>query len=206
MQRPPWVFWKIFTNKSADTPKETFRCGIKLYSIPEKQTRMNWHSSMRIWHRYLGFFLAGIMFIYALSGVLMIFRQTDFLKEEKKIDRVLSPNMPVAELGKEIGIRDLKIDSENGDLLTFKQGTYNKTTGAVSYTTKKLPRVLERMTQMHKATTKDPLYFLNIFFGFSLLFFVVSSFWMFLPKTSIFRKGLYFTLAGLVLTLVMLLL
>jgi hypothetical protein len=60
------------------------------------------------------------------------------------------------------------------------------------------------MTKMHKATTKDPLYYLNIFFGFSLLFFVVSSFWMFMPKTSIFRKGLYFTLAGLVLTLIML--
>lgn len=159
---------------------------------------------MRIWHRYLGFFLAGIMFIYALSGVLMIFRQTDFLKQEKKIERTLAPNMPIPELGREIGIRDLKIDNENGDILSFKQGTYNKTTGAVSYTIKKLPRMLERMTQMHKATTKDPLYFLNIFFGFSLLFFVVSSFWMFLPKTSVFRKGLYFTLAGLVLTLVML--
>jgi hypothetical protein len=165
---------------------------------------MNWHSSMRIWHRYLGFFLAGIMFIYALSGVLMIFRQTDFLKQEKKIERILSPNMPVADLGKEIGIRDLKIDTESGDIQTFKQGSYNKTSGAVSYTTKKLPRMLERMTQMHKATSKDPLYFLNIFFGFSLLFFVVSSFWMFMPKTSIFRKGLYFTLAGLVLTLIML--
>jgi hypothetical protein len=112
--------------------------------------------------------------------------------------------MPVAELGKEIGIRDLKIDRESGDMLSFKDGTYNKTSGAVSYTTKKLPFLLEKMTKMHKATTKDPLYYLNIFFGFSLLFFVVSSFWMFMPKTSIFRKGLYFTLAGLVLTLVML--
>jgi uncharacterized iron-regulated membrane protein len=159
---------------------------------------------MRIWHRYLGFFLAGIMFIYALSGVVMIFRQTDFLKQENRIERMLSPNMPVAELGKEIGIRDLKIDSENGDLVSFKQGTYNKTSGAVSYTTKKLPFLLEKMTKMHKATTKDPLYYLNIFFGLSLLFFVISSFWMFMPKTSIFRKGLYFTLAGLVLTLIML--
>ena len=35
---------------------------------------------MRIIHRYLGFFLAGIMTVYALSGVLLIFRSTDFLK------------------------------------------------------------------------------------------------------------------------------
>jgi hypothetical protein len=61
------------------------------------------------------------------------------------------------------------------------------------------------MTKMHKATNKQPLYFLNIFFGLSLLFFVASSFWMFLPKTTIFRKGLYFALAGFLLTLLMVL-
>ena len=38
------------------------------------------HTRMRIWHRYLGFFLAGIMAVYSTSGVLMIFRDTDFLK------------------------------------------------------------------------------------------------------------------------------
>ena len=37
----------------------------------------------RVWHRYLGFFLAGIMAVYAVSGVVMIFRNTDFLKQEK---------------------------------------------------------------------------------------------------------------------------
>jgi uncharacterized iron-regulated membrane protein len=31
------------------------------------------HNSMRIYHRYLGFFLAGIMAVYAVSGVVMIF-------------------------------------------------------------------------------------------------------------------------------------
>lgn len=154
---------------------------------------------MRIWHRYLGFFLAGIMTVYALSGIVMIFRQTDFLKKDKTYERTLQPNMPIPELGREIGIRDLKIDKEEGALLTFKQGTYNKETGMVKYTTKELPYILNKMTKMHKATTKDPFFYLNIFFGLSLLFFVISSFWMFMPSTKIFRKGLYFTLAGLAL-------
>jgi uncharacterized iron-regulated membrane protein len=164
---------------------------------------MNWNTSMRIWHRYLGFFLAGIMAVYALSGVVMVFRQTDFLKKEKTFQRTLDPNLPVQELGREIGIRDLKIDKEEGNLWIFKQGTYDKSTGAVQYTTKELPYILGKMTKFHKATTKDPLYYLNIFFGCSLLFFVVSSFWMFTPKSSIFKKGLYFTLAGLVLALLL---
>jgi hypothetical protein len=164
---------------------------------------MNWSTSMRIWHRYLGFFLAGIMAVYALSGIVMVFRQTDFLKREKTYQRTLAPNLPVQELGREIGIKDLKIDKEDGNLWVFKQGTYDKSTGAVQYTTKDLPYILGKMTKFHKATTKDPLYYLNIFFGCSLLFFVVSSFWMFTPKSSIFKKGLYFTLAGLVLALLL---
>ena len=109
-------------------------------------------------------------------------------------------------LGKAIKLRDLKIESVNGDVQTFKTGTYNNATGAVSYTTKTLPWLIEKLTHLHKADTRHPLFYLNIFFGVSLLFFVISSFWMFMPQTSIFKKGLYFTLAGVVLTVVLLLL
>jgi hypothetical protein len=39
---------------------------------------------MRELHRYLGFFLVGIMSVYAISGVVLIFRDTDFLKKGKR--------------------------------------------------------------------------------------------------------------------------
>ena len=159
---------------------------------------------MRIYHRYLGFFLAGIMAVYALSGIVLIFRDTNFLKREKLVQQQLKPGLTADSLGKAIRMRDLKIESVNGDVQTFKQGTYNTVTGAVSYTTKNLPTMVEKLTHLHKANTKDPLFYLNVFFGVSLLFFVISSFWMFMPKTSIFKKGLYFTLAGIALTLLML--
>jgi hypothetical protein len=162
-------------------------------------------NSMRIYHRYLGFFLAGIMAVYALSGIVLIFRDTNFLKQEKQVNQQLKPGLSAEDLGKAIRIRDLKIESANGTVQTFKNGTYDTATGAVSYTTKTLPKLVEKLTHLHKASTKDPLFYLNIFFGVSLLFFVISSFWMFMPKTSIFKKGLYFTLAGIVLTLVLLL-
>jgi uncharacterized iron-regulated membrane protein len=38
---------------------------------------------MRIIHRYLGFFLAGIMAVYAISGILLILEIPIFLKQEK---------------------------------------------------------------------------------------------------------------------------
>jgi len=156
---------------------------------------------MRIYHRYLGFFLTGIMTMYAVSGIILIFRDTDFLKVDKPIEKQLKPEITVEELGREIRIRDLKIDKEEGTILYFKQGTFDKSTGVAQYTVKELPYVLDKMTHLHKANTKNPLFFLNIFFGLSLLFFVISSFWMFLPGTSVFKKGLYFVLGGVVLTL-----
>ena len=161
---------------------------------------------MRVYHRYLGYFLAGIMAVYALSGIVLIFRDTNFLKNDKQNEKHLKPNLTSEELGKELRMKDLKIDKEEGDLLSFKQGTYNKTTGVAKYTSKELPAFVAKLTKLHKSSTKDPLFYLNVFFAISLLFFVLSSFWMFLPKTTIFKKGLYFTLAGIILTIILLIL
>lgn len=159
---------------------------------------------MRVYHRYLGFFLAGIMAIYALSGIVLIFRDTDFLKKESVVEKALTPGLNVQDLGKAIRMNNLKIDAVNGDVQSFKQGTYNNATGQVKYTVKELPRIIQKLTQLHKASTSQPLFLLNVFFGMSLFFFVISSFWMFMPKTAIFKKGLYFTLAGVVLTIILL--
>jgi hypothetical protein len=159
---------------------------------------------MRIIHRYLGFFLAGIMAMYALSGSVLIFRTTDFLKQEKQVEKTLNLGLEAEELGKELKIKGLKVNSTEGDILTFKEGTYNSATGEASFTVKELPMILGKMTEVHKATTNSPLYFLNLFFGASLLFFVVSSFWMFAPRTKVFKKGLWFTAGGILLTIIIL--
>lgn len=161
-------------------------------------------NTMRIYHRYLGFFLSGIMAVYAISGIILIFRDTGFLKKERQLSQQLKPGQSAEELGKAIRIRDLKFETASGDIQHFKQGSYNTKTGAANYTTKSLMPFAEKLTHLHKANTKSPLFYLNVFFGISLLFFVISSFWMFMPKTSIFKKGIYFTLAGLLLTLVLL--
>lgn len=159
---------------------------------------------MRIIHRYLGFFLVGIMAVYAISGIVLVFRNTDFLKKEVAYEKTVDKNISPDKLGSALKIKRLKVEKQEGSIYYFKNGTYNALTGEAKYTKKQLPFVLDRMTHLHKATTNDPLYYLNLFFGFALLFFVISSFWMFLPSSSIFKKGIYFTLAGIVLTLLML--
>ena len=160
--------------------------------------------NMRLLHRYLGFFLAGIMAVYAISGIVLIFRDTKIFKKEKHVERTVKAGLNDIDLGKELKIRNLSFKKQEAGVAIFEQGTYNITSGAVAYTQSELPFILTKLTNLHKASTKKPLFFLNIFFGLSLLFFVISSFWMFRPKTTIFRKGIYFTIAGIVFTIIIL--
>lgn len=162
------------------------------------------NNTFRVLHRYLGFFLVGIMAVYSISGIILIFRDTDFLKQEKQVVKTLEANLTGENLGKALKKRGFKAEKEEGDLIYFENGTYNKATGEAQYTVKELPYVLDKMTHLHKAKSSQPLFWLNIFFGVSLFFFVISAFWMFLPSTSIFKKGMYFTIGGIILTLLLL--
>ena len=158
----------------------------------------------RLIHRYLGFYLVGIMAVYAISGIAMIFRNDDTFKILENTETTLAVNLDEKTLGEVLEIKGLSILKQKGSLLFFEDGTYNQATGETIYVKKELPFLLDKMAQLHKATTNSPIYWLNIFFGVSLLFFVISSFWMFLPHTSVFKKGIYFTLAGIVMTLIIL--
>jgi len=159
---------------------------------------------VRIIHRYLGFFLVGIMSVYALSGIVLIFRDSDFFKQEKQITEQLKTNASATELGQLLEMRKLNILKEEDNKIYFENGVYDKEKGIAEYKIKELPFLLDKMTHFHTSSSGEPLFFFNIFFAVALLFFAISSFFMFLPKTSVFKKGLYFTIAGIVLTLLLL--
>lgn len=144
--------------------------------------------------------------MYAISGIVLTFRNTDYLKNEIPVEKKVETNIASDKLGEVLGMgRFFKVDKQEGDLIYFNDGgTYNTNTGLVKYTEKKLPILLENMNNIHKMHSGHPLFWLGIFFGISLLFFAVSAFWMFRPTTSVFKKGLYFTFGGIVLTLILL--
>lgn len=149
--------------------------------------------------------MAGIMAVYAISGVLLIYRDTDFLKKEKKINKKIEANIPPDKLGKELKIKGLGIKEQKGDLIVFEEGTYNAKTGEANYTKKELPFFLKKMTDLHKSDSKHKLSVLNTIFGISLFFFVISSFWMFNPKSRIFKNGMIITALGIALALFLIL-
>lgn len=155
-------------------------------------------------HRYLGFFLAGIMAVYAISGIVLTFRNTDWLRKEVAMEKQLDPGLEGEELGKALGFRRFEVTGQEGDVLIFGNGTYNTVSGQANYTVKRQPYIVEKMNKLHKMHSGHPLFWLGIFFAVSLLFFSVSAFFMFRPSAPIFKKGLYFAVAGFLLTLVLL--
>lgn len=161
-------------------------------------------NNFRTYHRYLGFFLAGIMAMYAISGIVMIFRTTETFLVEKTVQKKVPEGLNEKQLGQTLRIRDFKIDKTEGDKTYFKEGVLDRSTGIATYQTKQLPTILASFTKLHKANTKQPLFYFNIFFGLSLLFFVISAFYMFMPGTKIFKKGIWFSIGGVVLLLILL--
>lgn len=165
----------------------------------------NTRSFMRVVHRYLGYFMAGIMTVYAVSGVLLVYRDTDLLKKEKHYEKVVPKNLNEKELSKELKMKGLEAEKTENGVIYFKGGTYNAATGEAKYDKKELPFLLDKMTKLHKSPSKDKLGGLNVLFGVCLFFFVLSSFWMFNPKTKAFKRGMIFTAAGLVISIILLL-
>ena len=62
------------------------------------------------------------------------------------------------------------------------------------------------MVNFHKAPSKGSMGGLNVLFGMSLLFFVLSSFFLFAPSSKIFKRGLAFVAVGVVLSVILLML
>ncbi|MBQ4831502.1 hypothetical protein J8L84_19660 [Alteromonas sp. MMG017] len=153
------------------------------------------HMAVRKYHRWLGFFLAGIMAIYAVSGVLLIFRPTDFLKFDQTEVRQLSQDLNGKQVASKIKVKGLKVVEENDNQVVLNMGTYDKVDGVATITRKDYPLVLAKMVKLHKATNNSPLFWLNISFGVALLFFVISAFLMFMPKLPMYKNGL--KIAGL---------
>lgn len=163
------------------------------------------HNTFRQYHRWIGFFLAGIMAVYALSGVLLIFRTTDFLKFESTSQRQLETGLSGEGLGQQLRLKGFRVVEENQQQVLFPQGEYNKQSGEAKVTVKDYPFPLNKMVKLHKATTNSPLFFVNIAFGIALLFFVVSAFLMFMPKALPFKNGLKIAGIGFIFMVLMVL-
>lgn len=177
-------------NNQKTTPKPKVKKSITFY--------------IRSLHRDVGFFAVGLIIIYALSGMVLIYRDTNLLKADTQIEKKLSPNMEGAKIGEVLRIRDFAIIKTEGETIYFKEGSYNKTTGMALVTVKDIIFPFNKLLNFHKAQSKNPTHWFNILFGVILLFMACSSFWMFRPENKNFRRGLYLARAGIVFLIILL--
>jgi hypothetical protein len=166
---------------------------------PKKSKSINYY--MRSLHRDIGYVAFGLVVVYVLSGIALIYRNTDFLKREVTIERQLKPNLEVGDLGRELRMREVKVTKTEGDVITFQNGTYNKVTGATVYTSKDIIFPFNKFINFHKAISSNATHWFNLVFGFVFLFLAVSSLWMFKPNTRTFRRGMILVVVGIALTL-----
>lgn len=170
----------------------------------ETKERKSINHYMRVWHRYAGFFILGFALLYGLSGITLIFRDTDFMKQEKKISQNLAPGIDPSELGRNLRMREFNVEKTEGDVIYFKGGSYNISTGATEQTVKELIFPLNKMTGFHTTPSKKPLHWFTLTFAIVLLFLAISSLWMFKSTTKVFRQGIITTIAGIVVAVILL--
>ena len=95
----------------------------------ENKEKKSLNYYMRFMHRNVGFFILGFVIVYGFSGIVLIYRDTDFLKHKKKIHSTLPVGLNPSEVGSALKIRDFKFAKIEGDLIYFQSGSYNKATG-----------------------------------------------------------------------------
>lgn len=169
-----------------------------------KKTEKNFRWWMRYLHNNIGFLIAGLVVIYSLSGIIQIFRDTDFLKHEVVNEKQLAPNLPEAKLKDEIRMRDFAVEKTENGILYFKNGTYNSSTGRAKFTTKEWYGWITPFTELHKTSTRSFAHYFTTIFGVLLLFMSISAFWMFKPGTKLFSRGVYMTVAGIIAAVILL--
>ncbi|MGL5683377.1 MAG: hypothetical protein ACRDDZ_10075 [Marinifilaceae bacterium] len=161
-----------------------------------------WNKWMRSTHRYVGFFMVGVMFVYALSGILLFYRNTDFLKDEITTVQVLEQSLNAEDVGKALKIRGIKVIEETDNIIVFAGGSYNKQTGESTYTRKEVKAPFNKMITFHKMTSQNPMHYVGIFSGIGLLLLVITSFWMFQPQSKFFKRGMVIAIIGVIITVI----
>ncbi|WP_417069703.1 hypothetical protein [Niveibacterium terrae] len=166
---------------------------------------------IRVLHRDIGFLLIGLTLVFSLSGILLVYRPTGLLKFDTPVSRKIEPGLAPSDLGPALHLRQLEILGDDGRTVSFgggrglRDGKYDRASGAVSYTEKRLPAALDKLTELHKSNSHDPVHWFVVLYGVLLTFMAVSSFWMFKSTTRQFRRGLVLAAGGFVAAAVLVL-
>ncbi|TRX70591.1 hypothetical protein [Carboxylicivirga sp. M1479] len=157
---------------------------------------------MRALHRDIGFLMIGLTIIYCISGIVLVYRDTDtFTIDEQYIENI-KPNMAAHELGSALKLRRLRVLEETADTIYFNYGNYCKSSGEAVYTINTYPDVVWLINGFHKTKSRFGAHWLAVIYGVLLFFLAISSLWMYKPKSKKFIRGLVLTAIGLIIAVI----
>ncbi len=154
---------------------------------------------MRSLHRDIGFLMIGLTLVYGISGIILLYRDTNAFTIDKRYVETIAPNTQADNLGNALKLRRLHVIRENADTIYFNYGTYCKSSGLADYTINTYSDLVWKINGFHKTKSRFGAHWLGLTYGILLLFLAISSLWMYKPKTKKFRRGLVLTVAGLIL-------
>lgn len=164
----------------------------------EVKSKSSIQKIIRQLHRDIGFLTIGITIVFSVSGIVLIYRDTDVFRMEKSYTESLKQNLNASELESALDFRRLKVIEETDTKITFSNGSYNKQTGKAQYVLMEYPEIIGKINFMHKAISHEVMHWFATVYGILLLFLALSSFWMYKPHTRPFKRGLVLSSIGIV--------
>ncbi len=158
---------------------------------------------IRILHRDIGFFVVGLTVIYSVSGILLTFRDTGFLKHEVQNEITLKSGLSENQLMSALKLKRMKIEGVSESEIRFTNGTYNLETGVAIYITQESSQIVNKLNGLHKVASQDSRHWLTLLYAISLLLLALSSFWMYKPGAKHFKRGVVLAVVGGVISMVL---
>lgn len=176
----------------------------------EKRRAKSIQYYVRCLHRDIGFLVLGLTIAYAVSGVVLVYRETDFLKSEETVEKQLPQNLEPQEVARMLHARRFEQTGDEGGVLRFRDGSaitdgaYDRATGSISYVGKQYPAFIEKMVHLHKLGSAKALHVVSVVYGVLLLFLALSSLFMYGKGSGGFRRAMAGSAIGLALAVVIL--
>ncbi len=154
---------------------------------------------MRVLHRDIGFLMIGLTIVYCVSGIVLVYRDTDVFIIDKHYSENIGKNRRPHELGSALKLRRLHVLKVSNDSIYFNYGSYCRSSGEANYTIKTYPDIVWTINSFHKIKSRYMSHWLAVVYGVLLLFLAISSLWMYKPSSKKFKRGLVLTAIGLVI-------
>lgn len=169
-----------------------------------KKEKRSLQQLMRSLHRDIGYLLIGLTLVYAISGVILIYRNAGFLRIQKSEEIQIEAGLSTSEIGEKLKLKRFSVQKEQGDTIFFRGGYYVKSSGQAQVTHISYPEYLLKPIRLHMMSGRSKVSEVGTVYGVLLTFLAVSGLFMYKFKSKKGRRGLLLTLGGIIFAIALL--